>query len=196
MATNPRLPHDQRYEERKAPQLVPNTDRLQPKRPGGGVPGLLIGILVAVVLLAVAAYFLPRMSKNQPTPTAAQVPGRPVPGELQLQGMQLIAGADDGSYYLDGDVINTGQHSITGIMADVKLRDVRNQVILDTQRPMQGMAMKDHSLVEDPLAQDPIKPNDTRPVRLSLNNVPREWNHNVPDIQIVTVTAAGQAQEQ
>ena len=26
MATNPRLPHDGRYEERKQPQLVQNTD--------------------------------------------------------------------------------------------------------------------------------------------------------------------------
>lgn len=141
------------------------------------MPGLIVGILVAVALLAMVAYFLPRMPKNAPPSTNAQVPGQAVPGELQLPGMQLIAGPTDDSYYLQGNVTNTGQHSITGIMAEVKLRDSQNQVVLDTQRPMQGMVMKDHSLVEDPLAQDPIKPNDTRPVRIYLNNVPPTWNH-------------------
>ena len=194
MATNPRLPHDNdaQYRERKEPQLVPNSDRLKPKRPGGGMPGLILGILVALALLAAVVYFMPRNPKNRPPAAAAESPAQPVPGELQLQGMQLIAGPDDESYYFDGSVTNTGQHFITGIMADVKLRDGQNAVILDVQRPLQGMAMKDRSLVSDPLAQDPIKPNDTRRVRLALNNVPRQWNHNIPQLQIVTVTAAGQ----
>lgn len=191
MATNRRLPHDEHYEERKQPQLVPNTDTLQPKRPGGGLPGVLFGILVAVILLGVLAYFLPRMPKNRPPASAAEVPAQPVPGELQMQGMQLIAGPADGSFYLDGNVTNTGPHSVTGIMADVKLRNSQNQVILDTQRPLQGMAMHDHSLVSDPLAKDPIKPNDTRPVRLALTEIPPDWNHNLPDIKIVTVAAEG-----
>ncbi len=191
MATNPRLPNDERNRERKEPQLVPNSDPLHPKRPGGGLPGVLIGILVAVVLLGVLAYFLPRMPKNRPPAAAAQVPGQPVPGELQLQGMQLIAGPTDSAFYLDGNVTNTGPHSITGIVADVKLRNDLNQVILDVQRPLEGMAMKDHDLISDPLTKDPIKPNDTRPVRLGLDNVPSRWNHNLPDIHIVTVTAEG-----
>jgi hypothetical protein len=191
MATNPRLPHDERDEERKQPQLVPNTDELQPKRPGGGLAGVLLGILVAVILLGVLAYFLPRMPKDRPPASGAEVPAQPVAGELQLQGMQLIAGPTDGSYYLDGNVTNTGPHSVTGIMADVKLRNSQNQVVLDVQRPLQGMATQNHSLVSDPLAKDPIKPNDTRTVRLSLNEIPSDWNHNLPDIQIVTVTAEG-----
>jgi hypothetical protein len=53
------------------------------------------------------------------------------------------------------------------------------------------MALQGHNLVSDPLTKDPIKPNDTRPVRLGLDNVPRDWNHNLPEIQIVTVTAEG-----
>jgi hypothetical protein len=192
MATNPRIPHDERPEERKEPQLVPNTDQLKPKRPGGGLPGVFAGILVAVVLLAVAIYFLPRMPKNRPPAAAAQIPAQPVPGELQLQGMQLIAGPTDSAYYLDGNVTNTGPHSITGIVAEVKLRSSQNKVILDVQRPLQGMAMHGHNLVSDPLSKNPIKPNDTRPVRLGLDNVPSDWNHNLPDIRIVTVTAEGQ----
>ena len=136
MATNPRVPQ----QERKEPQLVPNTDSLTPKRPGSSMPGVVLGILVALILLGALVYFLPRTPKNRPPATAAQVPAQPVPGELQLQGMQLVAGPTDGAYYLDGNVTNTGPHSITGIMADVKLRNTQNQVVLDVQRPLEGMA--------------------------------------------------------
>lgn len=187
MATNPRIPR----EERKEPQLVPNTDQLHPKRPGGGMPGLFVGILVALALLAAVVYYMPRTPKNRPPAAAAQVPLQPVPGELQMQGMQVVAGSTDGSYYLNGNVTNTGPHSITGIIADVKLRNTMNRVIADMQLPLEGTAMHDHALVSDPLIKDPIKPNDTRTVRLALNNVPPDWNHNLPDIQIITVTAEG-----
>lgn len=155
------------------------------------MPGVVLGILVALILLGALVYFLPRTPKNRPPATAAQVPAQPVPGELQLQGMQLVAGPTDGAYYLDGNVTNTGPHSITGIIADVKLRNTQNQVVLDVQRPLEGMAVHDHGLVSDPLTKDPIKPNDTRPVRLGLDNVPSSWNHNLPEIRIVTVTAVG-----
>jgi hypothetical protein len=191
MATNPRIPPEER-QERKAPQLVPDHDRIKPKRPGSSAPGVIIGILVALALLAAVVYFMPRSPRNRPPATAAEAPAQPVPGELQMQGMQLIAGSADGSYYLDGKVTNTGPHSITGIMAEVKLRNNLNEVILDVQRPLEGMIVKNHDLVSDPLTKDPIKPNDTRPIRLSLDNVPPKWNHNLPDIHIVTVTAVGQ----
>jgi hypothetical protein len=188
MATNPRVPQ----QERKAPQLVPNRNRLKPKRPGSSLPGVALGIIVALVLLGVLVYFLPRAPRNKPPAAAAQVPAQPVPGELQLQGVQLVAGSSDGAYDLDSNVTNTGPHSITGIMAEVKLRDAHNQVVLDVQRPLEGMAVQGRDLVADPLTKDPIKPNDTRPVRLELDNVPYSWNHNLPEIQIETVTAVGQ----
>ena len=190
MATNPRIPPEAR-EQRKEPQLVPNHDRLKPKPPGSGTPGVVIGILAALALLAAVVYFMPRSPKIRPPAAAAQVPVQPVPGELQLQGMQLIAGPTDSAFYLDGNVTNTGPHSVTGIMAEVRLRNNLNQVILDVQRPLAGMTIKDHDLVSGPLTMNPIKPNETRPVRLSLDNVPSSWNHNLPDIKIVTVTAVG-----
>ncbi len=187
MATNPRVP----YQERRAPQLVPNRNPVRPKRPGSGLPRLIVGIIVALAFLAAVVYFVPRTPKHRAPGSAAQVSTPPVPGELQLQGMQLIAGPADGSFYLDGNVTNTGSHAITGIMANLKLRGTQNRVVMDVQRPLEGMAMRDRSLVSDPLTKDPIKHDDTRPVRLSLENVPPDWNHNLPEVQIVTVTAEG-----
>jgi hypothetical protein len=192
MATNPRVPgYEEPREPRKQPQLVWNSRHRKPKRRAGGAFGLILGIGVALVLLVALIYFLPRMLKHKPPATAAEMAAQPVPGELQLHGMQLIAAADDESYYLDGSVTNMGPHAITGLVADVKLRDVEKNVVLDVQQPLQGMLMKDHNLISDPLAQNPIMPNDTRRVRLALNNLPRDWDHNLPQIQIVTVMAQG-----
>jgi hypothetical protein len=35
----------------------------------------------------------------------------------------------------------------------------------------------------------PIKPNDSRNVRIAFTNVPQTWNHQLPDLSVSTVTA-------
>lgn len=190
MATNPRIPSVP-PEERKQPQLVvPNTDRLHPDPPGSAVPGVIIAVLVAAILLGVILYFLPRTPKQAPTPAAAEVPVQPVPGELQLGAMQLIAGPT-GGFYLDGRITNAGPHDVTGIVAEIKVRGRENEVIEDIRRPVEGMTVKAHDLVADSFATDPIKPNQTRPFRINVDQVPNSWNNNLPEVQIVDVTATG-----
>jgi hypothetical protein len=187
MATNPRIP----YEERKQPQLVPNNDPLKPKRPGGGIPGHMIGIVVALILLGVLIYLLPRTPKNAPPPTNAQVPAQPVPSQLHFHGMQVIDGPTDNSFYLVGHITNTGPQTVNGIVAEVKLRGPLEQVLLDVKRPVEGMSGEENQLISDPFAKDPLKSNDTRPFRVAINGAPNFWNHNVPDMQIVHVTGEG-----
>ncbi len=186
MATNPRIPSG----DRKQPELVPNNDVIKPRRPGRPI-GVLIGIVAAAALLAAVVYFFPRNPKNMPPTTNAQVPLQPVPGELQLEGMQLKLDPTTESFYLDGRVMNTGPHSITGALAEVKLRDGQNKVVLDVRRPLEGMVLKGNDLLPDAWTKDPIKPNDTRPFRLTVDNVPASWNHNLPEVQIVDVAAVG-----
>lgn len=189
MATNPRIPPEE-YDH-KQPQLVPNADRLKPKRAGSGVPGVLIAILVAAVLLGVILYFMPRNPKQAPPPTGAQVPTQPVPGELQLGAMQLVSGPTGESFYLNGRITNTGPHDVAGILAEVKLRGRENEVIEDVIRPLEGMKVQGNGLVPESFANAPIKPNQTRPFRLSVEQVPLSWNNNLPEVQITTVTATG-----
>ena len=190
MATNPRMP-DEEQGDRKPLQPVPNTDQLKPKPPGTGIPGVIIGIVVAVVLLAVVIYVLPRLPRNLATAKNAQVAAQPVPGQLQFHGLQVIAGPNDNSFYLDGHVTNTGPHAVTGIVADVKLRGPNEEVLLDVKRPMEGMTEQEGELVSAPFIKDPLKPNHTRPFRLSITRAPDWWNHNIPDVKIVKVSGAG-----
>lgn len=189
MATNPRIPPEET--EHKQPQLVPNVDRLKPRRPGSGAPGMLIAILVAAVLLGVVLYFMPRNPKQAPSAAGAQVPAQPVPGELQLGAMQLVAAPTGNSFYLDGRITNTGPHEITGILAEVKLRGQQNEVVEDGIHPLEGMKTQGNDLVPDAFANDPMKPGQTRSFRLHVDQVPTSWNNNLPEVRITTVTAAG-----
>jgi hypothetical protein len=40
-----------------------------------------------------------------------------------------------------------------------------------------------------PLASNPIKPNQTRDVRISVEGVPAGWNHQIPEIKVQDVGA-------
>jgi len=177
-------------EEGNQPEPVPNIDHLKSKRRRGG-SGLIVGVIVAVVLLGALIYFLPHMAKNAPTATNARLVVKRVPGQLQFHGIQVIAGPTDNSFYLVGHITNTGPDAVTGVLADVKLRGPYEKVLLDVKRPMEGMAGDDNRLVSDPFAKDPLKPDDTRPFRLSITRAPAWWNHNLPEVQIVQVTGQG-----
>jgi hypothetical protein len=184
MATNPRIPQ----EVPKQPQLVPSRERAGPEPAGSGIRRVVMAVLVAAVLLGAMLYFMPHHPQQASPPSDAKVPGQPVPGELQLQGVQVISGATSGSLYLDGRLTNTGPHEITGIMADVKLRGRRNEVVAEIERPLEGMAVRGSDLAADPFVQNPIRPKQTRSFRISLDQVPDGWNNNLPEVQIVTVT--------
>jgi hypothetical protein len=53
------------------------------------------------------------------------------------------------------------------------------------------MALRKKELVPDSFANDPIKPNQTRPFRINVDQVPNSWNNNLPEVRIADVTATG-----
>jgi len=183
MATNSHMS----YQEQKKPQLLPDTGRLKRKRPDGAILRLGVGI-AAVVLLGAITYFL-LVPKH--APGKASISARPLPSQLQFHGLQVIAGPTDNSFYLVGHIRNTGPDAVTGILAEVKLRGPYENVLLDVKRPLEGMSGDDNQLAPDPFTKDPLEPNDTRPFRLSITRAPDWWNHNIPEVQIVSVTGQG-----
>ena len=191
MATNPRFP-EQNEPSRRGPELVP-----KPEPPRGAVPGVALAIITAVLILVAILYFMPRAPKSAAAPAGATTPSQPVNdqlgGQLHLSAVKMSEAPMGGSLNLDGQLTNSGGTEINGVMAEVDF-PLSNGQIATVQAPVQGIATDKSANTgkvagdTQDLTQAPIKPGDTKPVRITVNEVPKDWNHQVPQIRIAETT--------
>ena len=179
MATNPNLPPTQR-----GPQLQPKL-QVSKKNP---FPWPLIAIVIAAALLAALIFWLPRTPKKVQPPNSAAVPQQPTAGQLQLSQVRITPSPAGNNLYLDAKLFNAGNTEITGAEAQAKFLDANGNVAGTQSAKVEGLAGNGQTTTED-LTKAPIKPNDSRNVRIAFTNVPQNWNHQLPDLSVSTVTA-------
>ena len=190
MATNPQVPFERDSGgSDKRPQLVPGTSA--PKRPSSGVPGVLLAIIVAAVLLGVIGYYMPRSPKKTPPPAAAEVPQQPGGNQLQFSDLQMTPAPTGGAVTLRGQVMNTGGRPVIGVSVVLSFQDAQGRILQAITAPLIGLTANKNALVTDEFSKDPLKPNDTRPFEVQVSQVPAGWNHTMPGMKVVTVSAEG-----
>ncbi len=189
MATNPRIPSGPSSpENEKRPQLVSGPS---PKRPGSGVPGLFFALVVAAALIAAIVYYMPRAPRKTPPPSAAQVPTQPVANQLQFSGMRITPAPTGGAVTLQGLVMNTGNRPVIGATVQLTFQNAGGTVLGSVTAPLIGMAQKQGTLETDEFSKNPLKPNDTRPFQVTASQIPAGWNHTMPQLKVLTVSAEG-----
>jgi hypothetical protein len=176
MATNPRIPdrHD-----------VPTLQEQKAKKPAS--PLVPLGILVAALLLIALIIWLPRTPKNTAAPTGATIPAQPTGEQIQFTDVRLSPAPVGGQLYIYGKLFNGGNNTINGVRARVTFPGQNGQPLDTVTVPVQAA---DNGVGKD-LTDQPIKPNDTRDVRINIERVPRGWNHQLPEIAVDQVTAQG-----
>jgi hypothetical protein len=187
MATDPRIPLSPRDTQNRRPELVPPA----PKRPGSGLPGLLFAIIVAAALIAAIVYYMPRAPKKSPAPTGAQAPVQPTPNQLQFSALHLALGPTGNEMTLQGQLMNAGNRPILGASVQLAFMGANGQVVGRVIKPLEGMVAKGGVLQTDDFGTDPIKPNQTRAFRVTVSPVPAGWNHQMPQMTVMTVSAEG-----
>ena len=176
MATNP-----QHSEQR--PHLHP---RLQaPPKPR--FPWPLIAIVIAAAILAVLIWWLPQPKKQLP-PNAAAVPAQPTGNQVQLTSLKMTPSTVGSAFYVEAMLYNNGNTDITGVQVQAAFHGINAQVLETQTRPVEGMVGNSATEAQN-LAQAPIKPNQSRAVRVYFNHYPAGWNKQMPDLKVTTVTA-------
>lgn len=74
--------------------------------------------------------------------------------------------------YLDGDILNGGDRTLTGIEVVVEFRDDLNQIALRESR----------SALAGPAAS--LAPSQTAHFQVSFDHVPDSWNMQMPTVQV------------
>ena len=179
MATNPKIPSS----------LEPNkTGGLKPEPPTSGRAGAILAIVTAALMLGAILYFMPRAPKATPGPTSAAVLNGPAAGMLQLTNPKMTPSPAGGSMYIDAMIQNTSTQVINGIVAQVRFRAQDGSVAQAVEVPVQ-LVQQGGARVSQDVTSAPIKPNDTRPIRIAIDRVPQNWNHEMPEIQVSAVTS-------
>jgi hypothetical protein len=165
------------------------------------MPGMVLAIVTVVLLLGAIFYFVPRSPKSTTAnaPAAAATPDQPVAGQLQISNVSMSIAPVGGAVSIDAELTNTGTTDVSGVMADVHF-PLSDGHVGEVEAPVQGIAMgrlanegkqTDTGKVTgdtEELTKTPIKPGETRPIRIAVNQVPSTWNHQVPQIEVLQTT--------
>ena len=182
MASNPQFPEPRRPGH--GPELVPKI-QVPRKKP---FPWPVIALIIAAAMLAALIAWLPRTPKARPGPTAAQIPGQPTPGQIQLSHFKMTAAPVGNAYYVDAQLFNNGDTELNGVQVQARFLGANGQTVEVQHRPVGEAGARNQGNTQS-LVQQPIKPHHAQPVRIYLDQVPANWNKQMPEITVTTVTA-------
>ncbi|HET7749680.1 MAG TPA: hypothetical protein VFK81_09885 [Terriglobales bacterium] len=147
----------------------------------------MIAIVIAAAILAVLIWWLPQPKKQLP-PNAAAVPAQPTGNQVQLTSLKMTPSTVGSAFYVEAMLYNNGNTDITGVQVQAAFHGINAQVLETQTRPVEGMVGNSATEAQN-LAQAPIKPNQSRAVRVYFNHYPAGWNKQMPDLKVTTVTA-------
>jgi hypothetical protein len=178
MATNPQYP------EQQEPHIHPKL-QTPPKRQ---FPWPLIAILIAAAILAALIAWLPRTPKKQLPPNSAAVPVQPTGDQIQLTNLKMTPSPVGSAFYISAMLYNNGNSDITGAQVQAAFHGINGQVLQTQTQRVEGMVGNSASQARD-LTQAPIKPNESRAVRINFDHYPAGWNKQMPELKVTAVTA-------
>lgn len=136
-------------------------------------------ILLSTALLAVAlgGFVLWMHSRSTATPPRPPLTAeaRGYFGQIEITGVRMsVASNFLGStlYYLDAQMTNKGLHAITRLDLYLEFFDAYHQVVY--HQTAQALSA----------AKPALKPGETRPLHLTFENMPGDWNQAAPGIQV------------
>lgn len=182
MATNPKLPDYPGGSERRRTNEHAKVQMIRQSK----FPWPLVALIVGAALIIAIISVLPRAPHVSRTPSAAQVPPQPTNAQIQLTNVRIDPAPAGNAIYLDAVLHNAGSTEITGVQVNGQFFDNTGKSLETEIATVQGV--QGGATTTQDLTQAPIRPNDSRPVRIYFDHLPNGWNHQVPQLTVTTVT--------
>ncbi len=193
MATDPRIPVEDATKPRSAPDG--RKLRLLPRRRGATSEPMAISGrsvfagLLGVAIVAAMFYYASRVPerariKDQVTGAAAADSEGPE-SELELSDLQMTQASANGRLDIYGQAKNSGNHRIRRAVVQLTFKDAKGKTIETVQKPIQGRMKEEYRTLAD---ESPIEPDQSRFFQVSVNQVPAKWDHNMPELKVITVS--------
>jgi hypothetical protein len=145
---------------------------------------IVIAVVVVIGAALAAAFFLR-------TPPKQVQPPSPYIAKLKFSNFKMSAAENFIGHtvtYIDGDIANTGDKTVTHAMVEVNFEDSMGQVAQREDLPLQVIRTNGAYLEPVDLGAAPLAPGQTEPFRLTFDSISAQWNHQYPDLTITDVT--------
>lgn len=144
---------------------------------------ILIGIALVAVVVGILAVILRSEQKKPvaPSPYAANLKF----SDLKASAAQNFAGATVS--YLDGTITNVGDQTVIHAAVQVTFRDDMGQTAQREELPIRVLHTGGPYDEAVDLVMSPLLPGQSKPFRLTFENISNQWNHAYPDMQVTDV---------
>lgn len=150
----------------------------------GKFPWPIVAFVIGLVILATIILYLALPSTGHP-PAGSIVPTQPTGQQIQFTNMRMTVGPVGGAVYVEALLSNAGATQITGVEVQGTFVDNNGQPLETENATLQALTQTGGA--ED-LTQAPIKPHESRRVRIYFNHMPEGWNKQPPKLRVLTTS--------
>ncbi len=157
------------------PTTEPQESTLRPILIGIVIVGIVVGVLLLI------------LRSEQPKPAAPPAYAAYLKfSDLKTSAAQNFVGATVN--YLDGSITNTGTQTVTHAVVQVTFKDEMGQTTQREELPLHVLRTGGPYDEAVDLSQSPLAPGQSKPFRLTFENISAQWNRAYPDLQMTQVT--------
>lgn len=154
------------------------------------LPMLVAAAFVLAVGAGLVLFYSRSKSATAVTPISAPIDpyaAKLVIGNLAMSESANLAGGK--STYLDGQIANQGDRTVTGITVQILFRDPAHEVAQNDTQQLKVIRTREPYIDIEPLSAAPLKPGDQADFRLIFDTVAQDWDGAYPEIRIIHVDA-------
>jgi hypothetical protein len=144
---------------------------------------ILIGIVIVGVVVGTLALAL-RSEQKKPTPPPAYAANLKF-SDIKTSAAQNFVGATVS--YIDGAITNTGDQTVIHAVVQITFKDDMGQTAQREELPIRVLRIGGPYDEAVDLNLSPLAPGQSKPFRLTFENISAQWNHTYPDLQITQV---------
>jgi len=158
------------------------------KPPQSKFPWPLVALAVAAALLIATFWLTPRA--NKASTAISNTVDQPT-AQLRISNVRISPQEANGLANVDvfGDAVNVGGSPVTQAIVSATFHDKNGNSILVQQQPIERADTK-NGKVQDAkaLSEQPLKPGQTAPFRVSYSQIPATWDRKAPELSVLQVT--------
>ena len=163
--------------------IQPNTNPTTERQESSLRP-ILVGIFIVGVVVGMLALVF-RAEQKKPAVPPAYAANLKF-SDLKTSAAQNFVGATVS--YIDGVVTNTGDKAVIHAVAQITFKDELGQTAQREELPIRVLRTGGPYDEAVDLNLSPLAPGQSKPFRLTFENISAQWNHAYPELQITQVS--------